>query len=1159
MDLYLRIGSKETRSIAILSLLLVAGLFGVVAMAPSARAATVALTLTPNSGSGALGDVDTTFATATLVTVTGTGFPGGQDGIAVGYITLNAAISAANFNQLQLIRPSLLSSTTDTPATSSCPSTNGCVLADANGAFTAQFYVPEISTGSGTYQIVAEYTPTTGTTTSQQISPATSFTYNAAIGVDEFGNANTYNSEVDLLASGFQNGETVTIAPTTLFVTQQDGATGVTGIVVGTDGSTCSAENVNTGRCTSGTTFGQPGFVSQHKQATVTVTGTGGTSGDSAVTTFAVVPSIALLTYPGQKTTFSMSTAAGSAYIEGFNFGASTSGATITGNTLTITVGSTTASSIMNAVTTSSSGYFGPTQFTWTQALPEGLASITLNGTTFSWANANVQPEGDTPAVTATSSNFAFTTTTASGSGGSYFLSGAGIWQAPLIASTSSGPAFILTDKTSYAAGSTSGATVNGLEGAAWIFGVGFSADITTLASSSYTPTSGSAASITLGGGSGFTPSTFGSQYTDSNGAFMAEPCGPVVGGGAACNANEASTSNHELPESYGSSNILSATAGSATGTATITIAPSFVAPSSTQYLLSSGQSGQTPFNRLPRNTATRLEVTGFSESTNGYLVPDTQFTITLTSSTGVVSTWATIAGSTTACTLSSGTPVAPTTANTMCVGNANSGASPGDYVFNAGTVPELAGGSYTLTVTGQSSGNVDTFGTTVIPVVIGSALSVASGTPATTVAFATSTTSGGAGVHGLAPSTAYSVMFDGPTGTSVGTFTSTSNGEVPPGTQFALPAGATGTHVVDLVATGTTTSAIYGQIAPRTQSASQYTGYPTSSLPLTTGTSSNTGTQGLTIGLTGSGTLSPNVGSPGTVVTVAASGLTPNTAYYVVLYNNIAYASFTSTATGTVPSGVTFTFPNVPTSSTSARETGDPLGVYISSKALTSSGVAANATFILQSSLALSATTATPGQTLSLTARALASGQSYSVIFNYAVTSSGGSYTGITVGSLVGGTDGSATGQITVPASASSGSYPIQLIRTGTTGVPASLSVPPTLTVSSSPSGIGTTTLTPSGTASESVVSGTPTVSQSFTNTASGPLSVYMWVSVSNSAGQTVGVFLGSSTIAAGATSQIGAALFNLPSGTYTATVFCTTPAGVVISTTSTTTSFSV
>jgi hypothetical protein len=66
------------------------------------------------------------------------------------------------------------------------------------------------------------------------------------------------------------------------------------------------------------------------------------------------------------------------------------------------------------------------------------------------------------------------------------------------------------------------------------------------------------------------------------------------------------------------------------------------------------------------------------------------------------------------------------------------------------------------------------------------------------------------------------------------------------------------------------------------------------------------------------------------------------------------------------------------------------------------------------------------------------------------------------------------------------------------------------------------------------------------------------MWVSVQNAAGQTVGVFLGSATIAAGGSSTIAAALFNLPSGSYTATTFVTTTSGIVVSSTSSTSSFS-
>jgi len=1076
MDFILRTSSVKASSITILSVLLLSALVGALALAPTVKAATPTLTLSTTSGTSTLGAADPisgtdTIGVATLVTVTGTGFPGGQDSIAVGYITLSKSITAANFNQLQLIRPSLASSST----------TSGDVQADANGWFTAQFYVPEIQ--AGTYQIVAQYTPNAGT---QTLTTGASFTVNAAVAVFSAYTLSTggiYNQRVGFAAAGFQASETVSTSPTTAFVTASYGGTGYSGFAVGNNGATCSSPNVNTGRCGAGTN--QTAWVNYHKSGVVTIVGTGGTSSISASSTYTFNPSIAVLTSAG-VTTFSISTAAGSAKIEGFNFA---SAATFNANSLTINVGTTTASTIMNSVTTATNGYFVPTTFTWTQSLPEGLATIGLNGTTYSWANANIQP-------TATF-------------GWQMSHDGNG-WYGVLISSSTSGPAFLQTDSSSYTLGAEP-----------FIFGIGFSGSAVT--ATTYQPTGSSASALTVD-----TLPYTGTQQVTADGAFAITP----TGGGV-------------LPYSYGANNLLSATAGS-TGTTTVTITPNIYAPSSSSYSLSSGQSGSTPFNRQLRNAATGLEVKGFSEATNGFGNPDSAFTVTLTSSAGVVTTWATISASTTSC---AGYTPSTSTAN-MCVNN-----SPGDYKFYALTVPELAGGSYTLTITGTTSGNTATLGTSMTPIVIGAALSITGGTPGTTASFATSTTSGGQGVHGLNPSTSYSVMFDGPTGTSVGTFTSTANGEVPPGTQFALPAGATGTHVVDLVAAGTTTSAISGAIAPRAQLSAQYTGY---TAPVTTTSTSNTSTQGLTLSLTGSGTLSPNVGFPGTVVSVSASGLTPSTAYYVVLYNDISYASFTSTASGTVPAGTTFTFPNVPVAA--GKETGDAFGVRISSTALhTGSGVAANATFILQSNLKLSANTATPGQTLTLTASALANGQAYSVIFDYAVTSSGNSFNGVTVGSLVGGTDGTATGQFTVPSGAASGSHTIQLIRTGTTGIPASLSVAPTLTVNSSPTGIGTSTLTASGGATEAAVNGQATVSQTFTNTASGPLSVYMWVSVTNSAGQTVGVFLGSATIAAGATTPIGAALFNLPSGTYTATVFVTTTSGIVVSSTSTTSSFSV
>ncbi|MDV3244770.1 MAG: hypothetical protein LYZ66_06325, partial [Nitrososphaerales archaeon] len=122
-------------------------------------------------------------------------------------------------------------------------------------------------------------------------------------------------------------------------------------------------------------------------------------------------------------------------------------------------------------------------------------------------------------------------------------------------------------------------------------------------------------------------------------------------------------------------------------------------------------------------------------------------------------------------------------------------------------------------------------------------------------------------------------------------------------------------------------------------------------------------------------------------------------------------------------------------------------------------------------------------------------------------------------------------------------------------------LAQPPTLTVGApSTSFLTTGTFVATGSATEAVVNGLPTVSQSFTNTYTGSLSVIMWVSVLNSAGQTALVQIGGpATVAAGATATMQAALFNLPSGSYTATIFLTTSSGTVVSTTSTASSFTV
>lgn len=460
-----------------------------------------------------------------------------------------------------------------------------------------------------------------------------------------------------------------------------------------------------------------------------------------------------------------------------------------------------------------------------------------------------------------------------------------------------------------------------------------------------------------------------------------------------------------------------------------------------------------------------------------------------------------------------------------------------GSIALTMSAMPAVAGGSQTLTVSGTTSGNTASLTATVKPIIPTAAISPVSSPSSGLLAGQTITLSSSAtgGVQGLAASTAYTLMFDGPSGTNVGTFTSTSSGTLPVGVQLTLPAGSTGWHIVDFTAAGV--SAIYAGIVSTGQQYTNLLVYMASSL-----------------------TVLPSAGTAGTTVTVSGSALSASTSYAVQV-NSISYATFTSTATGAIPASTTFAFPNVSVDTCKGAANGNNLGQSCTINVITASGTVASAgLFLLQAGMSLSPTAGAAGSSATASASGLSVSNNYNIVWDAALTSQGIT-SGIVVGTIVPLSDGTGSATFTIPANAASGVHSVSLViggLLGTTGAVFQLITAPTFNVGGVTGAVGTSTLTPSGTPAKSTTGPTPAITASFTNTLSTSLTVYMWVSVTNSAGQSVGVLAGGATIGAGQTVSIPAPI-NLPSGSYTGTVFCTTSSGVVISTTSASFSFSV
>jgi hypothetical protein len=327
------------------------------------------ITLSPTSGRGPLGDATLGIVSpATVVTVTGTGFPPNQDNIVLRIAPSNVPITPTAGIELTLTRVSIAGSTTG-------------VRADASGCWKATFSVPALQ--AGTYNVFAVYTPAGGSPVTS--APAT-FTVVADMLVLEeatLTSTGVYNSRVHILLTGFQGGETVNIIPTNFLVTAPDGTTSFTSFTVSTSGDTIGQSN-------------NVGYVSGARPGgTFTVVVYGASSGISVSKTFTVNPTIAIDRDNDNmlEPQVSISRTASTFYIWGRNWPVTTPAIQIPANNLTIidTTGraySTSHSSII----VGADGSFGPVAVTYFDDLPTQPLSIKLYGTIFSLANRNIIP-----------------------------------------------------------------------------------------------------------------------------------------------------------------------------------------------------------------------------------------------------------------------------------------------------------------------------------------------------------------------------------------------------------------------------------------------------------------------------------------------------------------------------------------------------------------------------------------------------------------------------------------------------------------------------------------------------------------------------------------------------------------------------------------------
>ena len=501
--------------------------------------------------------------------------------------------------------------------------------------------------------------------------------------------------------------------------------------------------------------------------------------------------------------------------------------------------------------------------------------------------------------------------------------------------------------------------------------------------------------------------------------------------------------------------------------------------------------------------------------------------------------------------------------------------ATNGEVYTAAAQVPDLAGGVQTITATGSVSGAVATaagavtYAPTVnsiggIPPTGVSALSINQGGAGQTTVVRTGN---GYGIHGLLADTAYSIVWNAISGSQIlGTFTTTATGGVPiPGVQVTIPSDSSGVHILD-IETASGASAIFGNLVAGQLVPGDDVG--PANFPDGLYTSAYGDLLFSNIALLSA---SPSVAAVGAAETLTGTGLASGGSYVVALGTSVAgtvltsapaLATFTATSTGAVPSGVSITLADTPTTT----ETGTV--EYFSVQTTAHYGVTgaedAYAEFVLASSANLNMSSAPIGHAVILTAHALNPSAVYDIVFNYVQSAFvSTSYTGTTVGVIAPNSVGAGSATFDVPAGAASGPTVVQLVvsKQGTTtpaGAPvgtAILNTPLSVTVGSvsSTSCNSTSCVSATGSPTQSTQGVYNGVTTTFTNHSNAPITGFVYAVVHNALGQTVDISTATISAPAGGSVTAFNALFGLPPGTYSVTIFVTSSSGTAISTTST------
>ncbi len=959
---------------------------------------------------------------------------------------------------------------------------SGCLTTTAAGTFQTTVAVPALPGGVQTISV------SDGTLTG-----VATLTIQAHISVSYTGNNFGFPEETiapTISATGFGAGESVTFA-TPMWANSAPSCASITGNSVGTFGE-CSTGALST-------------TVADITGGAKTITGTGATSGLTAPTTYTVYPWAAFYNTISSLTTFSfLGTAPTSILIEAHGLPAGT----IAANSITVGGIATSHTSMTVGANGAFGGQGGQLTVTPLAQVPYGLATVVMDGTTFSYAAGNI-------------------------------ALGAGTWGGALVSSVaSSATAVVNTDAANYKPGTgftastTSPAPAQNQIG---FFGYGF------------TPTGDGA--VTLATPTGVSSLTI--TFNTGNNGGTANKCNTTVD---TCDLNGAVFATGILGNTAWSTNAAPGTAASYSPTLAQTgnSVTNFISPSFgiTPYI--STATGGVAATTVDFTSSEAVTVFGFGS----------QDVVTVTIGGSSLVTGATGYGT---CTLTI--------------------SSVGTCSTVSGQVPDLAGGHQTLVATGSISGAAPSTTVTYDPNVAfngGTALSVNTGGAGTLTSLRTAAAYG---VHGLLANTAYNIVWNAITGGTVLTsFTSTGTGGIPvPGQQVTIPSDSSGCHLLDIQPV-TGGSAIYGSTAVKDVASTSATACSSSTY---------TGYGDLAFFNVALLSASPSVAIFGQSEALSGSGLAAGTTYVVALGTGAGTVSknapglktFVATSAGSVPANT-----NINLGDNGTRlETGTVgyLSVQSAANFGTTTTSNAYAQFVLAASASLNMSSAPAGHNVILSAHGLHEageqgcshcsdpGSTYTIVFNYVQSAlSTTSYTGTPVGIISPNSVGAGSATFTIPANVAAGSYTIQLVTNGGAaasscgsggssscgGAPAGTAVldtPGTLTVGSVSSTTCNTTncMTVSGTPTETTQGAYKGVQSTFTNTSNAPVTAFVYAVVHNALGQTVDISTATITAPAGGSATAFNALFGLPSGTYSVTLFITSSSGTAISGTSTVT----